>query len=118
MLKQVAVLALALLPACSGTDCLALPCAAPIAIRLQVSAQGSTGSVPGATVDFAGPMSGTLPCDSSCTIVGLPGSYSLTVSAPGYQSSQRSVDVAGISPSCGCATAETQDVSIVLAATP
>lgn len=120
LVTLVAVLALVLfIPGCGGTDyCPALPCALPIAITLQVSAQSSAGPVPGATVDVSGPLGGTLPCDSSCSILGPPGSYSLTVSAPGYQSTQRTVDVTGSVPSCGCATSETQDVSVALAPTP
>lgn len=120
LVRTVGVLALVLfVPACGGTDyCPALPCALPVAIALHVSAQGSSGSVPGAAVDVSGPVSGTLSCDSSCSILGPPGSYSLTVTAPGYQSTQRTVDVAGMVPSCGCATAETQDVSVALAPTP
>lgn len=47
-------------------------------------------------------------------IPGPPGTYTLTVTAPGYQTLQRTVEVQGTNPPCGCPTPQTEHVTVVL----
>jgi hypothetical protein len=105
------------LTAC-GQECLVPPCRLPIAIAAVVTST-SGGAVSGAEVAVSGAVTTTVPCDSQCSIPGYAGSYTLTASAPGYQSLQRTVLVQGSSsPLCGCASAHTEQVSFVLTPTP
>ena len=72
----------------------------------------------GATVAVSGVATTTVPCDASCFIPGYAGSYTLTATAPGYQTVKQTVVVQGSSPACGCATVQTKQVSLVLAPIP
>jgi len=101
-----------------GQDCLQTPCPLPIALAVVVTSGSSGGGVTGASVAVSGAGLSTVPCDSSCIIPGYAGNYTLVVSAPGYQSTQRTVLVQGSSPSCGCASAQTEHVSFVLTPVP
>jgi hypothetical protein len=111
------------LAACSH-DCVALPCTAPIAVFLTVTASGSSASISGAVVNASGALSETIPCSSQptgavCVIGGYAGTYNLAVAAPGFQSVMRTVVVAGDAPSgCGCPSIDTQHISIALVPTP
>ena len=105
------------LTACSQ-ECLVPPCPLPIAIAAVVTST-SGGAVSGATVAVSGAVTATVPCDSQCSIPGYAGTYTLTATAPGYQSLQRTVLVQGSSSLlCGCASAQTEQVSFVLTPTP
>jgi hypothetical protein len=105
------------LTAC-GQECLVPPCPLPIAITAVVTS-GSGGAVSGAALAVSGAVTTTVPCDSQCSIPGYAGSYTLTASAPGYQSLQKTILVQGSSsPLCGCASAQTEQVSFVLTPTP
>jgi hypothetical protein len=99
-------------------ECLALPCALPIALEVTVTAAGSGSGVTGASLEITGAESTTLPCDSSCMVPGYAGTYVLNVTAPGYQPAARTVVVQGSSPSCGCGSVQREQVSIVLTPTP
>ena len=48
----------------------------------------------------------------------MAGTYTLVVAAPGYESAERTVDVQGSTPECGCASVQTQDLTFVLTPTP
>jgi hypothetical protein len=103
--------------ACSH-DCLALPCALPTALALKVTSL-SSGSGVSALVAVSGAVTGTVSCDSSCMIMGYAGTYTLSVTAPGYQSAERTVLVRGSPPAaCGCGSAQTENVTVVLTPTP
>jgi hypothetical protein len=55
-----------------------------------------------------------MPCASACSIRGEPGTYILDVSAPGFVSVHRSIEVRGTTPKCGCGTVQTANVTIDL----
>lgn len=104
-----------------AAECLALPCPEPIAVMLTLTSSTTGGAVIGGVVQVDGPIRGTIQCGSTagarCLIGGVSGTYSLTISAPGYATVQRTVQVPGTTPACGCATAETQTVDVTLTAT-
>ena len=99
-------------------ECVAHPCPLPIALEVVVAAATSGAGVSGASVVVTGAASVTQSCDSSCIIPGYAGSYTLMVTAPGYQPAESTVVVQGSNPGCGCASARTEHVSFVLALTP
>jgi hypothetical protein len=47
-------------------------------------------------------------------VFGNAGSYEFDISAPGYQTVHRSVEVSGTNPECGCPTVETQRLTVAL----
>lgn len=99
-------------------DCLALPCPLPLAIRLSVTASAG-GPVPGLTLTVSGAESATGQCDvgesaTSCSVPGPSGTYTLQLTAAGFQPKTLGVVVTGTSPACGCPTADTQQLSVVL----
>lgn len=99
-------------------ECVALPCALPVAIGVSVTSSKG-GPVPGLTLTLSGAESGSAQCDvgdsaTSCTVPGVSGTYGLQLSAPGFQGKTLSVVVPGTSPACGCPTVDTQQVSVVL----
>ena len=100
-----------------GHECLQAPCPLPIALAVEVTSANSGAGVV-ASVAVTGPFQSTVPCDSSCRIPGYAGTYTLNVTASGYQSAERTVLVHGTSPACGCASAETEDVVFALTPTP
>ena len=99
-------------------ECLHPPCPAPIALEVVVTSATSGTAVPGTSLDITGPVSSTVSCDSSCQVLGYSGTYTLTVTAPGYQLATRVVAVPGSNPACGCASTQTQHVNFVLTPTP
>ncbi|MDE3053387.1 MAG: hypothetical protein KGJ70_05850 [Gemmatimonadota bacterium] len=110
----------ALLWACgAGDHCTVVPCPLPIAVQLAVTAAAG-GPVAGATIAISGPTIGGGPCNAGpavtmCQAPGGPGKYTLTVSAPGFQTATVTVDVGGhVSSGCGCTTADTQSATLVL----
>ena len=109
-----------LLAACSAEGiarerCLNPPCALPIAVTIQLTSTATGQPVEGATVHVAGPVTATEPCQgSTCYVQGQPGTYSLTVEAPGFQAAERTVTVRGSIPPCGCFLVETQRIDIAL----
>ena len=95
-------------------ECLHPPCPLPIALEVVVTSASSGKPVPGASLDITGAISSTVPCDSSCRVGGYADSYTLNVTAPGFQPAARTVVVRGTSTSCGCPSAQTQQVSFAL----
>jgi hypothetical protein len=101
------------LTSCSH-DCLALPCALPVAITISVADGTSGASVEGVTVQVSGAVATTVPCRTACRVPGTAGTYVLEVTAPGFAPVRQTLVVQGTNPSCGCPTVETQSVGITL----
>jgi hypothetical protein len=99
--------------ACSH-DCLALPCALPIAIIVNVTGGTSGASVDGVTVQVSGAAVSSMPCNTTCRVPGTAGTYNLDVTAPGFAPVRRTLVVQGTNPSCGCPTVFTESVAIAL----
>jgi hypothetical protein len=99
-------------------DCILPPCALPIAIEVTVSSGVSGGSVTGASLEVAGAIHSTIQCSSECVVPGSVGPYRLTLSAPGFQTVERTVVVHGSTPRCSCTQVETERVSLVLNPAP
>jgi hypothetical protein len=119
MKTAIAVSILLLGATACGSDaavCLAVPCPIPMAVRLTVE-DGATGTpVTNASLTYTGPFAGDGSCGSAiCIVSGGPGTYEIDVSAPGYATAHRRVVVAGAAAKgCGCASAETQQVTVGL----
>ena len=92
--------------------CILPPCASPIAIFVTVSSTG--GPVNGATLNVTGASSSAEPCNTECAVPGSAGTYYLTLSAPGFQTIERTVVVRGSMPRCSCPVVETEQVHLVL----
>jgi len=94
------------------------PCPLPVAITLNATSAAG-GPVPGLTLTLSGAASGSGQCTggasaTSCFVPGAPGTYNLQLTAAGFQEKTLSVVVPGSTPQCGCASVETQQVSVVL----
>lgn len=94
----------------------------PMALNVTVTTAAG-GPVPGASIAVSGAETGGGPCgwDSTatvCVVPGYAGQYTITVSAPGYQSASKTLNVTGKQPSgCGCPTTDTRPVTMVLTPT-
>jgi len=99
-------------------DCLALPCALPIAIIINITGATSGTSVDGVTVQVSGAALTSVPCHTTCRVPGTAGTYNLDVTAPGFAPVRRTLVVQGTTPSCGCPTVVTESVAIALAPAP
>jgi hypothetical protein len=74
----------------------------PIAMTVTVTSSASGAPVYDAVLQVAGEMN-SRPCPGSCFVEGYAGTYSLTVSAPGFQNVERTVVVSGTPAArCGC----------------
>ena len=103
--------------ACNN-ECLSPPCPLPLALTVTLVSAASGTEVSGAALAVSGPITTTVPCDSSCRVWGYAGTYTVTVTAPGYQTAQRTVLVHGSSPAaCGCGSVQAEDVNISLTPT-
>ena len=113
-------LAVVALSSCGSgaAECLALPCPLPWALMVAVTSATSSGPVKDAVLHFTGPVSGSVPCSSSCIVPGYGGTYGIEVSAPGFQALTRSIVVDGTRPDCGCPTTVTQHIDVALVASP
>ena len=120
-LKSVGPIAIAAVLVCcdpsAATDqtCYHPPCPLPTAVTIHLTAAGTGNPVPGAVIFSTGPVEGVRPCNPfDCTVLGGPGTYTVTVSAPGFQSAERTVTVRGAIPPCGCYWTETVRLDIAL----
>ena len=106
------------LAACGGAaaECVTWPCPQPIAIALTISTAVTGAGVPLTTVDVSGAMRSSFSCSGTCRISGTAGTYHIVAHAPGFEPVERSIEVRGTTPACGCATTVVQDVTIVLGA--
>lgn len=108
-----------LLPSC-GKDCAGrASCIPEIAATISVSASPGGGPVADAVVEVSGKINTVVQCfpqstESSCTVYGADGTYVLEISAPGYQSAERTIKVRSRPGECGCVIVETQHLDIRL----
>lgn len=120
VVQPLRIAAVLTLSACIQTDCVTLPCLLPQSVTVTVSHAASGGAVPSAVVQISGQLSGTTPCSGTPTTcqMGYPGNYTVTVSAPGFQSATRNVMVANAErkDDCHCPTPEVAQVSVALVA--
>lgn len=115
--------------ACSGGGherCLAVPsapCAIPQALHLTITSAANGAPVDSPSVAVTGPVQGAAYCNTgtvtTCDVLGPAGEYDLTVSAPGYETLERVVQVPGVGPqACGCGGVVTQNVTVALTPQP
>jgi hypothetical protein len=102
------------------SDCVVHPCPLPLAIAISVTA-ATGGPVAGVSVEISGAATGSMQCNTSstataCAFPGMPGTYNLKVSAPGFLTVTQVVTVQGSAPPCGCPTVFTQHLDLVLSA--
>lgn len=83
-----------------------------MAIFVTVSSTG--GPVTGASLNVTGPNSSAQPCSVECAVPGTAGTYHLTLTAPGFQTIERTVVVYGSNPRCSCPIVETERLSLVM----
>jgi hypothetical protein len=102
------------LVACSGAECLSLPCPQPLAIALTISSTVAASGGLAATVDVSGPVQSSFSCSATCPVFGTAGAYHITVRAPGFAPIERFVLVRGTNPPCDCATTVVENVMITL----
>jgi hypothetical protein len=99
-------------------ECLALPCAIPLAIQMSVTS-GRGGPVADVAVTISGAVTGAASCNTDptatvCYVAGVAGTYELEITARGFQTSRRTVTVSGTTPECGCPAATTVRLDVVL----
>jgi len=120
VVQPLRIAAVLTLSACIGTDCVTLPCLLPRSVTVTVSSAASGGTVASAVVQISSTLTGTTPCSGTPTTCQLsyPGTYTVTVSAPGFQSATRNVNVAGAArqDDCHCPASEVEQVSVGLVA--
>ena len=122
VLRPAHVVAVVALGGCGGggAECVIPPCAMPLALIVTVSNAASGGVVPGATFQAQGQMNGSGPCNgtpTTCPIAGNAGTYTVTISAPGFQSATRTVEVTGTEGGqCHCDTVNTGHLDVALVA--
>jgi len=109
-----ATIGLLLSLASCDTECILPPCALPIAIEVTVTSGLTGGPVSGASLTVTGAGMSTIACESSCVIPGQVGTYQLSLTAPGFPALQRTVQVHGTSPRCGCPLVDTEQVDFVV----
>jgi hypothetical protein len=90
---------------------------------VSVSNPPGAGPVNDAVVRVSGAVDGTAPCntqgdETTCWVWGGGGTYSLELSAPGYQSAQRTVSVTAKRDACGCLIVATQHLAVSLVKNP
>jgi hypothetical protein len=89
-----------------------------MAFTVTVTNAASGGAVPTAVIQLGGQSTSSIPCSSSptvCAVPGYRGTYSVMVSAPGFQSKTQTITVAGTEgEECHCPTVETGHVNVAL----
>ncbi|MDB4888971.1 MAG: hypothetical protein JWL61_826 [Gemmatimonadetes bacterium] len=117
-LKPLRVVGALALGSCYGVDCVTLPCPLPLALTVTVTNAASGSAVPTAVLSLGGQATSTIPCSGSpsvCTVQGYRGTYTVTISAAGFQSATRAITVGGTdSEECHCATVETGHLNVAL----
>jgi len=103
-----------------GNDCAGIAsCIPEWAVIVALSGAPDGGPVNDAVVRVSGAVSGTIPCntqgnETTCWVSGSGGTYTLEVSAPGFQSAQRTVRVQDAMGECGCLIVATQRLAVSL----
>ena len=122
--RVVAASALGLLMVSCGDDCPGIAsCVYQVAIVLTISSEPAGGPVENVSIRVTGPAFGPATCTlgsaaTTCTIAGEGGAYTLTVDAPGFMSSQRSVTVRSTTGQCDCMIVTTENVALSLPRLP
>jgi hypothetical protein len=107
-----------------GDDCSGIAsCVAQPAMRVTVTNALAGGPVPNVAVVATGAPVYSTQCSSDasatiCTVLGDPGVFTLTVSAPGFQSAQRTVTVRGTTGQCECVVVMVEQLAVALVPTP
>jgi hypothetical protein len=112
----VMVCALGLASISCGHDCLALPCALPVAIIVDVTDRTTGAAVGAAVIHVSGALMADIPCGTTCRVPGTSGTYDLEVTAAGFETTRRTVRVQGTTPPCGCPTVITENLAVALVA--
>ena len=117
------VSALGLLLVSCGDECLGISCPLGLAIRITVSSVAVTGPVENVFIQVSDanlpPTTCTVEANATvCRVFRNPGTYTLVVGAPGFQSTQRDVTVRGTIGQCDCPIVTTENVSVSLSRTP
>ena len=107
--------------ACSGDACVYYPCPAPLAAEISVTAPNAPAGVPGLTMAISGAEIGSGPCNqgtggaSVCDVFGGPGTYSVELAAPGYQTATVKFTATGSAAGCNtCGHVDRQLLSVVM----
>jgi len=113
-------LAAALVAACSS-DCVYYPCPLPEAAEIVVTANGAPAGLPSLTLAISGAVATTTPCSlgadgaSFCHVMGGPGVYRASLSAPGYQTTSITFTVTGATAGCNtCGHVDRKLLSVVM----
>jgi len=109
-------LAAVLLLACKQ-DCVYYPCPEFEAVRVTVTAAGSSGPPPELAIAVGDGPSQTGMCDAQgvCHVLGPPGEYRLTITAAGFNPRQLDVTVTGEAAGCNtCGHVDRQQLTVVL----
>ena len=98
-------------------------CALSLAVQMTVASAVDGSPVANVAVAVTGTIQGPAYCSSgtttTCDVWGPAGEYTLAVSAPGYESQQRVVEVAPVPPeNCGCGGVATQKLTVALTPQP
>jgi len=124
--RYIPLLALAL-AACGDGECVEAPCPLPIAFTLTLTSSAG-GPVPDARIDITGAARGGEACGvagttSTCVVGGFAGTYNVTISAPGFATTTKTIVVReGVSPRaeidgktrCPCSGTVPERVDVVL----
>src|SRR3569623_2339722 len=116
-LTKAIIVAAGFLTACGDSDApctIGFACVLSTALRLTVTSATSGAPITAASVAVSGAQTGNISCNGTCDVEGSAGTYTITVSAPGFTSVQRSVHVTGTTPKCGCPRAHTQQLALAL----
>jgi len=92
-----------------------------MAISLTVTSSAG-GAVPGLMLTLSGAGSGSGQCmageaATTCIVPGMPGTYGLQLTAPGFVDKTLSIVVTGNTPACGCTSVDMQRLEVVLTPT-
>jgi hypothetical protein len=118
-----AVCAAALAETSCGDECPGIAsCTVQPAIRITITNPLLGGPVPNVTVAASGGPIYSTQCSADatatvCIVLGEPGVFTLTVSAPGFQSAHRTMTVKGTTGQCGCVVATVEQAAVSLVPT-
>src|SRR4051812_24852580 len=104
MRSRMMLVALAAVAAGCSSDCVTPPCPFPLAAHVSVTSAATGAPITNASVIVNGDTAHATPCNGTCYVPGaLPGKYELDISAPGFHSAARSINLTvNAAPKCGC----------------